>query len=621
MDAKGYAGKQLRVDLNEKKVNAENINSKIIRDFLGGVGYAAKILYDELGAKINSLGAKNKIIFATGPLTNEKIPGGGSIEVCFKSPLTGAWGEARCGGEFGINLRKAGYDFLIIEGKAVEPSYLVIDNNDVKIRSAKHLQGKLISEKINIIEKELIDDNFSLMVIGPAGENLVRFSTIMQKGRAVGRCGAGAVMGSKNLLAIAVRGTGKISIANLEKFREEIRKAYKIVRPHAQGFKEHGTTGDIPGCDSKGDWPTKNWQSNSWGKGDKLYEYFYKNNLVGNESCYKGCPLACGRRTKVKRGNYQTPEHVGGEYESISAFTAFILNEDMDAAVYSTYLCNEYGIDTISTGAVIAFAMECYEKGIITQEDCDNLKITWGNAEILPTMVKKIALRDGIGKILSNGVKKASKIFGKGTKEWAIHCKGLEGPAHDPRAGKIMAIAYGTANRGMCHIHPFEGTSYDCGKRDFGMIKYGVPDPNTIDRCAEKGKAKIAKILQDGCIIPDILGVCKFPMYVGLSLDNYASILSAVNDWQIDGEKLLEVGERVINLQRLFNIREGFNKKDDEIPERVGKKPLFGEYKGKAECVIKDYGLMLREYYKERGWDVDTGVPKETKLKELGILK
>jgi len=618
---KGYMGKQLRINLTKKEIKVESLDSNILRKYIGGVGYGAKLLYDELKAKIEPLSTKNKLVFATSPLTANDIPGGGSIMICFKSPATNGWGESRCGGDFGPDLRKAGYDFLIIEGKSEEPIYILIKENNIEFKPAKHLKDKMVSDKIKIIQDEISNPKLSVMVIGPAGENLVKYSSIMYGHRAAGRTGAGAVMGSKNLLGIAVSGTKKSELGNVETAKRAISEAFKVIKesPAASHFRKHGTTGDIENCDAVGDWPTKNWQSNSWGKGQKLYSQFYKNNLDRNNGCYRGCPVACGRIISVKEGKFKTPQHEGAEYESITAFTAFILNDDMDAAVHATYLCNEYGLDTISTGAVIAFSMECYEKNIIDKKDAGGLQLNWGNSSILPKLIKKIAFREGIGDLLANGVKDAANILGKGSSEFAIHGKGLEAPAHDPRSGKMLALSYGTANRGMCHIHPMEGMAYDCFKMDFGLIKYGLPDPNKIDRWDEKGKGKIFKILQDALILPDILDTCKIVTYSGLTLDHYANILAALTGWDINGDELLIIGERVINLQRLFNTRECFGTKDDLLPKRMMEKPLFGEYKDEDECVISNYKEMLKEYYCARGWDVETGKPKIEKIQELQI--
>jgi len=617
----GYAGKQLRVSLDNKKYKIEKIDTQILKKYLGGVGYSAKILYEELDKGIDPLSPDNKIIFATGPLTSYRVPGGGSIEVCFKSPLTMAWGEARCGGNFGPDMKKAGYDFLIIEGKATESVYLLIDDNRIEFKDASHLLGKTVSEKTRIIREELNDSDISIMCIGIAGENLVNIATVMFEGRAAGRCGAGAIMGSKNLIAIAVKGSGKIEPENQDDYNIALKEVLNVVKNSeiAKGLREFGTMGDIGGIDAAGDWPTKNWQANNWGKGQELFDYYSKHNFIKNKMCYKGCPIACGRVAQVQKGKFKTPAHDGAEYESLSAFTAFVLNENMDAAINSTYLCNEFGIDTISAGGIIAFAMEYYENGLISKEDTDGLDLSWGNASSLPILVEKISKREGIGDILADGVLKAAKKIGKGAEKFAIHCKGLEGPAHDPRSSKALAVTYGTANRGMCHVHPVEAMAYDSGKIDFGMMPYGVPDPNKVDRWDEKGKGKIVKILQDGLIMPDILGVCKFFMDAGVTLEQYTKLLSSFTGWNLKGKDLLRIGERTNNLQRLFNTREGFSKKDDFIPDRAKQRPLFGAYQDEDRCIIKDYEGMLKEYYEARGWNTETGIPTKEKLLELEI--
>jgi aldehyde:ferredoxin oxidoreductase len=291
----------------------------------------------------------------------------------------------------------------------------------------------------------------------------------------------------------------------------------------------------------------------------------------------------------------------------------------MDAAVHATYLCNEYGLDTISTGAAIAFAMDCYESGIISKEETDGLDLTWGNTETMVELVRRIASRKGIGRILGEGVRRAAQELGKGSELLAIEVKGLEGPAHDGRSGKALAIMYGTNNRGMCHIHPLEGMAYDSGKNDFGLVPYGVPDPNTVDRFAEAGKGRIATKLQDFGILPDILGICKFYVYNSLGPTELAELTSSLTGWDIDGKELLSIGERVWNLQRMFNIREGIRRIDDMLPERCLKLPEFGEYSSVGGCEIKGYEQMLDEYYKARGWSRETGIPTKEKLEQLGL--
>ncbi|MGC8721851.1 MAG: aldehyde ferredoxin oxidoreductase family protein [Caldisericaceae bacterium] len=617
----GYAGKILRVNLTTSKISAEELNPIDARTYLGGAGLAAKILFDELPKGIEPLSAESKIIFATGPLTATFAPGSGSVDVCFKSPLTDIWGESRAGSDWGPSLKKAGYDLLIIEGKSSEQLYLTIDNGNVSLRSAKNLVGLSTSEKTLLLKKELGND-FEIATIGPAGEAGVLYSTVMfgDGSRAAGRTGAGAVLGSKNLLAVAVRGTGKIKVARENEFHsvctESVNKL--LGNPGNLGLKTDGTTGDLGKCDNAGDWPTKNWHSNSWGKGQELYDKFKKNNLVGPHACYKGCILFCGRIAKVDSGKWKTPVHEGTEYESISAFTAFIMNDDIDAAVYATYLCNEYGLDTISAGAVIAFAMECYEKGILSKEELNGLDMSWGNMDSAVELLNRIVSRDGIGDLFGKGVVRAARVIGKGSEEFAVSVKGLEGPAHDPRSGKALALTYGVGNIGMSHIHPIEGMAYDAYKIDFGLIPYGLKDPNDVDRFEEKGKGTASKILHDFGIIPDVIGLCKFYVYAGLTPDDLAKELSALTGWDIDGKELLKIGERIYNLERVFDVREGITSKDDQLPQRVKNIPEFGKYASVPESAISNYDLMLNEYYESRGWD-SQGIPTTEKLAELGL--
>ena len=617
----GYTGRLLRVDLTDGKVSIEKVAPELLRKFLGGVGYGAKLYYDEIPAGTNPLSPENELIFVTGPLTGTNAPGSGSCEVCCKSPLTNGWAEAKCGGEWGSTLKKAGYDFLVVEGKAKSPSYILIDDGKVEIRSADKLRGKTSSEKEALLKAELGNGGYEVAVIGPAGEQLVRFASIMVGGRAFGRCGVGAVMGSKNLLAIAIRGKGDIPVAEPERFLAAARAANKKVLDVTlgKGWAPAGTTGEISLNDYLGDIPTKNWRANSWGKGEELYQHFESKNLIRANPCYRGCVLRCGRIAQVETGKWKTPEHEGCEYESICAFTFFVLNDDMDAAVHSTYLCNEYGLDTISTGAAIAFAMDCYEQGMLGKADVDGLDLTWGNTETMVELVHRIASRKGIGKILGEGVRHASQKIGKGSNMLAIEVKGLEGPAHDGRSGKALAIMYGTANRGMCHIHPLEGMAYDSLKNNFGLVPYGIPDPATLDRFAEKGKGTIAKTLQDFGILPDLLVICKFYVYTGLHLPEITELVSSLTGWDMSDKELLEIGERVWNLQRMINIREGVRRKDDQIPERVRKMPEFGAYASEAGCEIKNYEGMLDEYYEARGWSRETGIPTKEKLQQLGL--
>lgn len=617
----GFTGKQLRINLNAHRALVEPLNEAVLQKYLGGTGYAAHLLFQELAPGEDPLGPENILVVATGPLCGNTIPGGGSVELCFKSPLTGGWGESRSGSDFGPDLRRAGYDHLIIEGRADEPVYLVIQDGQVEFRSAGHLTGLTTGDKTRIIRQELPPGAFSIGTIGPAGEHLVRYASVQFGDRAAGRCGVGAVMGSKNLLAIAVSGSDKIEAADPQALQQALRDAHLVVResPTSAAFHEHGTMGDYAGNDDKGDFPTKNWQSNSWGKGSELFDRYEAENFIKPYTCYRGCPIGCARKAHVSAGTFATPEHGGAEYESMACFTAFLLNEDVDAAIHCTYLCNQYGIDTISAGGVIAFAMECAEHGLLSKEDMGGLTLEWGQAAALPELLRRISLREGIGDLLAEGVRLAAHRLGQGAEAFAVHVKGLEGPAHDGRSGKALALSYGTGNRGMCHIHPVEAMAWDSGKMDWGLQKYGLPDPNSVDRWTEVGKSSAVKLLQDGLSLPEILCTCKFFMYAGVTVDHFAAILSALTGWQVTGQQLLEVAERVCTVQRLFNMREGFSAADDQLPERVKAVPAFGKYQEEPACGIHDFDHMLRDYYLARGWDPLTGVPTAATQKRLAL--
>jgi aldehyde:ferredoxin oxidoreductase len=617
----GYTGKYLRLDLDSLNWKSEDLDLDIVRKYLGGTGYAARVLYDEQEGGTDPLGPKAKLIVSTGPLTHNSIPGGGSVELCFKSPLTGGWGESRSGGDFGPDLRKSGFEHIIIEGKAGRPVYVFIRDGKAEFRPADHLAGKLVSEKSALIRKELPEGRYSIACIGPGGEKGVAYAAVMFGDRAAGRTGAGAVLGSKNLLAIVVEGRGEVVPAKPAELKNLLRTYFAAlkVNPVSIGFHDNGTIGDLAANDEKGDWPTRNWQSNSWGKGADLLDHFVKHNFVKPYPCYRGCTIACGRKVRVDGGEYPTPEHGGAEYESISCFTAYVQNEDMDAAVHCSQLCNEYGVDTISTGAAIAFLMECAEAGYLEASAVGDLDLSWGNAKVLPVLVRMIALRQGIGALVADGVRAAAARIGKGSDAFAVHVKGLEGPAHDPRSGKSLAVSYGTGNRGMCHIHPAELMAWDSGKMDWGLLPHGLKDPNTVDRWDESGKGAAVKLIQDGLNLPDILGTCKFFMYAGIGVDELAALLSCVTGRGIGAGELLMVSERVITLQRLFNLREGFTAADDLLPARACAVPSFGRYAGQSDCGIADFPAMLGEYYEARGWDVTTGIPSDAMLKRIGL--
>ena len=614
----GFMGKELRINLTGGKISEKPLNREFARKFLGGVGYAAKVLWDELKPKIDPLSPENKLVFTTGPLTGTLCPGSGSFEVCFKSPLTNVWGESRCGGGWGPELKYAGFDIIVIEGRSEKPVYIWVQDREAEIRPADHLTGKNVYETDRVLREEVGDYEAQIVSIGIAGEKLVRFACIMSGDRAAGRCGGGAVMGSKNLKAIVVRGRGEVPVADPEAFTKAINETERAVLEHPERSSFLGGTIEyLPSINMLGDLPTKYGSSNYWDKAEDIYK-LVKNYEIKSSTCF-GCMIGCGRYSQVKGGKWSTPVTGGPEYETTASFTAFPLNENVEATIQANYLCNTYGMDTISCGHIIAFAMECYERGWIAKESLDGVELTWGNADAIVSMVEKIAKREGFGDILAEGVKRSAEIIGRGAPDFALHVKGLEMPYHDPRVAKNFALQYGTANRGMCHIHPHETCDVVHAELfALTLVPYGLPKP-PIDGYSETGQARITKIVQDAGVATDVLGVCKFHVWTALTLETLSAITSAAIGWNISDLYLLEVGERVINLQRCFNIREGIRRKDDIIPQRIREVPAFGPFSRKKETAIINYETMLDEYYETRGWDRETGIPTRNKLKELEL--
>jgi aldehyde:ferredoxin oxidoreductase len=629
----GFVGKLLKVDLNEKKIEMENLDPEIVQRFLGGTGYATRILWDELKPETDPLGPENILVFSTGLLTGTGCPGSDSLFSCFKSPLTHCWGEARCGGGMGVELKRAGFDIVIIKGAAESPVYLWIHNGQAEIRPAGDLWGKTVPETQSALKQEVGDPKSRVICIGPAGEMRVRFANLMVENlRAMGRCGGGAVLGSKNLKAVIIRGTRKVEVANAAELKSLVREMTKLeVRHPESGLSEPdkeapestfraGTASFLPHYDSCGETPTKNAMSNTWGKGKQMYANL-KKYIKQSEGC-ADCVLKCGKRAEVTHGKWKTPLGLYPEYETMVSFGHYLLNDNVEAIIHLNHLCNINGVDTISCGNAVAFAMEGYEKGWITPEDTDGLELSWGNMDAAKTLVKKIFAREGLGDLLGEGVRRAAEVIGKGSFEAAMHVKGLELPAHDTRTeegGKAWAIQYGTGNRGMCHVHPHEpvivNSCHDKVVQSIGDIE-AVKQPYT-----EKGKGKLVKWAQDYGNAVNTLGLCNFHTYLvpGSDPDRYVRVLAAVSGLNIDFDDLMTIGERVSNLQRCFNVREGIRRKDDRIPKRLMQTPVDGPFSKRLETAIEDYDAMLDEYYTVRGWDTETGVPGIETLKALDL--
>jgi len=608
---RGYLGKILRINLTAGKWKEESVPEDWMKKYLGGSGFAARILYDELPLGIDGLSPENKLIFMTGPLTGTFFPNSGRWAAFGKSPLTTAiWGEAHSGGIWGPELKYAGFDGIIVEGKAEKPVYLWIHDGKVEIKDAKHIWGKDVFDTDAIIKEELGDETVKSIYIGPAGEKLVRLACIMDNlYRAAGRCGLGAVMGSKNLKAIACRGGKDIEIVDPEKFMKAVDIILDKMKDNAitgNALPTYGTNVLTNIINAAGAWPVYNfqqgWHPEAWkDSGEMLRDTI----LVKNRGC-RFCWIRCARYSAIKSGPYAGVVGEGPEYETVWAFGGQCGIFRLDAIQAANMLCNKYGIDTISTGNIIGWAMELYDRGIITDADTEGIPLTFGNHEAMVEFTRRIALREGkLGDILAEGWLKAAEKIGKGSERLIMGVKGLGLPAYEPRGVWGHALSYATSIRGGCHLR-----AYMIAPEILGV-------PKKMDPLTAEGKAEMLKFFQEYFAMIDSALVCKFVSFA-LTPDDFASALTPLTGFKFTGEELLKIGERVWNLERMIQCREGVGRKDDTLPDRATKEPApVGPAKGKTVPLE----LMLDEHYKLRGWDIKTGIPTPAKLRELGLDK
>jgi aldehyde:ferredoxin oxidoreductase len=602
---KGYAGKILWINLSEEKIRKEPLDLEVARKFIGGKGLFGKILLDKLKPKIDPLGPENVLIIATGPLTGTLAPSNRTA-VITKSPLTGTFLDSYFGGIFGQELKFAGYDGIIIEGKSDELVYLWVDDDYVEIRSAKHLRGMETSRTNTWIKDELGDNTIKVGCIGPAGEKLVRFACVdFDIHRQAGRGGAGAVMGSKNLKAIAVRGTQDIEVANLDALLEAVREAHAALKENP--YTSLGTAGFVDFANDQGFYPSRNFQDQTFKEADKLSGEIQREKIwIKRRACY-ACPIRCGYISMLKRSGFSGIVVDAIDYENTGLLGGSCSISDTEAVAYSNYLCDEFGLDAISTGNVIGFVMECFQKKVLTKEDV-GIEVKFGSSSAQIKLIKKIAKREGLGDILAEGVMRAAQRIGKGADNFAIHIKGLETPAWPPRGSPGMGLALATADRGGCHQRGWP-IGYELGEP--------TPYGEKLNRLALESKPKIVKWEQDFLATMYSLVECEFTRSK-LQRDHYCKLLSAVTGWSINVDEYMEIGERVWNLVRVFNIREGFTRAQDVLPKRFMTEPLpSGPAKGH---LISSQALnkMLNEYYVLRGWN-EQGIPTPDKLNNLGL--
>ena len=613
----GFAGKILRVNLSEGKVSVEDLPEEWAKDFLGGIGLATRYLYEEVPKGADPLGPENKLMFMSGPLTGTVSPSAGRYDVVAKSPLTGIWGHGNSGGQWANQLKRSGFDGIIFEGVSPNPVYLKIEDGNAELKDASHLWGKRVPETTDAIIEEC-GKGFRVSCIGPGGENLVKYACVMnEKDRAAGRCGMGAVMGSKKLKAIAVSGKNAPKIAKEAEFKEVSKKQYDLLNESMLkvGFETFGTNMVSDMVNAKGGYPTRNWQTGIFDQIDEIGGQALSDKvLVSKVNCF-ACPIACGRKTEIKEGKWKGHKGEGPEYESVNTLGAQCGVGSMEAITMANFLCNEFGLDTISAGAAIAFSMECYEKGILTNEQTGGLDLKFGDGDLLVDLIEKIGKREGVGDLIAEGVRQMSRKLGQGSEKFAMHVKGLELPAYDPRAAKICGLGYATANRGGDHI-----TGYVQGPT-FIDTPFLVVDESKIEDAFSEEHPQEAKVLVDqenALTFFDIAGCCKF-MGMLLKAEEWVGLIATGLGWDFDVNDFRKTGERVYNLIRVYNVREGITRADDSLPARLHDEPL-PEGPAKGQVISREkLDNYLDAYYDFRGWDKATGKPTPEKFNELGL--
>jgi aldehyde:ferredoxin oxidoreductase len=615
--ANGFMGKILRVNLTTGSITEETLPENKMRKFLGGVGMATSYLYDEVPAGVDPLGAENKLIFMTGLLTGTASASASRYSVVAKSPLTGIWGHGNSGGNFGPMLKRSGYDGIIIEGVSAKPVYLEIIDGKAALKDAAHLWGKGVNETENIIQQRA-GQKPVLASIGQGGENLVRYAAIMNnRHRAVGRCGLGAVMGSKKLKTVVCAGNARIELQDPEEFKKVSKKQIGYLNESVLkvGFEAFGTNLVADMVNARGGYPTRNWQSGLFDQIEEMNGQAMTDKVLVKELACFGCPIACGRGTAIKEGKWAGKSGEGPEYETTTLLGACCGVSDMNAVTMANYLCNEYGIDTISAGSSIAFAMECFEKGILTREMTGGRDILFGDSDIIVELVEKIAKREGVGDLLAEGTKVMAEKLGGDSYVFAMNVKGLELPGYDPRAAKICGLGYVTAGRGGDHITGFIEAPTFIDAPILLVEESSIEDPLN----AKPEEAKILVNMEDALTSLDALGGCKF-MGALLRAEDLVDLITCATGWEdFTADDFRKSGERIFNLVRVYCNREGIRRKDDMLPERLMKEPLP---EGPAEGMIIDMDTleMLKDaYYQYRGWNLKDGVPSVAKLQELGL--
>lgn len=607
------AGRYLEVDLTHGSWTTVPITDDQVREWLLGSGLAARLFHDRLDRSCHPFDPASPLLVFNGLLSGTFAPTGCRSSWCGRSPLTGIWNEANMGGHWGAGLRAAGYDGLVITGQAPQPVYLWLDGTTgiVELRPAGHLWGLDHYATVSRLEEEL-GPGVKVACIGQAGENRARMAGVMQGGQAhartAGRGGMGAVMGSKNLKAIAVRGADKPNYPNLQAFRAHVREANGYIKDNSLGMTMFGTAGGVVATEQNGDFPLKNWTLGNWAAAEKISGQRIRETIwVRNTFCH-ACPIGCGKEVAVERDDRRVRGH-GPEYETLAGFGGMCQVDDLEALTYVNDLCNRYGLDTISASSVIAFAMEAFEAGLLTEEDTAGLPLRWGDPEAVIELIHRIARRQDVGDLLADGVRAAAAQLGGDSEDFAIHVKGMEVPYHDPRAFVSMAANYATSNRGACHL---ESLSYWNGV-GIPFPDLGYPEP-LPPHDATYG-AGLTFTFQNYLAVYNPLGLCKFIAKGQVGPAMVAELVNQAMGWDWTAGDVLRMGEKLFNLKRLINLRLGVTRTDDTLPKRFLTQP---RPTGGAAGVLPDLDRMLRELYQLRGWD-EEGRPTTERLEQLGL--
>lgn len=610
----GYMGRILYIDLTRGKTKKEVITKGFCKKYIGGIGFVTRLLLEHTPPKVDPYSPDNPLIFALGPFGGTIFPGGNKLQVGAKSPLTGFIGECASSSFWPQQLKQAGYDVVVIKGKCDKPSCIFIDDESVSFNSAAGLWGRSVHETDKILKEEIGDETVSVACIGLAGENLVPLACISNDiRRHAGRTGLGAVMGSKKLKAIAVRGTKTVQVADIDNLMKITLEYYEKSRgPAEELFWRYGTPGIVPVLESQGILPTRNWRQSTFEQAEKVSgEYMMEHHVEKIVSC-SSCPIACDHVCTVKEGPYNK-SIATINYESLYAFGPECGVDHFPAIIKATELCDYYGLDSISTGVTIGWAMECYERGLISKEHTGGLELNFGNHETMIKVVDLIAKREGIGSLLAEGTKKASEKLGKGSEHFAMHIKGLELPGYDIRGLKTAAVGFAVCARGGCHERSCGPFIELLGEHPIGLV--------AVDRfTVEKGRGKIIIKGENYNAILDSLIFCKFGRKIfSDAFAEFANAYTLITGIKMSPEELFTAGERIINMKKVFNIRQGWTRKDDHLPPRIMYDPIpTGLSKG-SRVTPEEFELILEDYYHERGWNVKTGIPTKRMLNELEL--